>query len=258
MSCNPTNQDAVLSFAMGNFPDGYCPSNYQAFANDIANALSGTLPGNFTAWTVASEDPSPPPPNEFAKPWLKLDPDTCGPMGVYVWSAFFGAWVARHPDFPGKVIMYEGLEDDVPTLDGGDINTAGPAGGPMWEIVTEMAAKFPMGPGSLPGYQATPVPTAIVVGGDGGSEGMAVTLAQANLPPHSHDITAEGGGVTAPSEAGRFGSITWHDTDAATTIGRTRTHVNAADAVTPINIPNLPPYRGIWFLRKTARIYYKA
>jgi hypothetical protein len=263
MACNPVLQNAVLSFAAGNFPDGYCPSSYQVFANDIAAALSGTLPGNFTAWNVTSDSPAPPAPNDNAKPWLKLDPSTCAPVGVYVWSAAFGAWVSRHPCFPGMVIMYEGTDVSVPSLDGGDggdIGTVTQVTGPMWQIISEMAAKFPIGPGTLPGYQAVPVPTTITVGVNGGIEGNSVVVGAANVPPHVHNIACPISDAAAiDSTTGQFKTnLQWADGEASTLGGKTRSNIPDPLGTKPLEFSNLPPYRGIWFLRKTARLYYKA
>lgn len=254
MACDPAQQNAILSFAAGNFAEGYCPPSYQQLATDIANALSGYLPGNFSSWNIGSTVPSV---ENQDKPWLELDASSCRPIRIWYWSGD-SAWISLHPDFTGKVIMYEGLEADVPTLDGGEAGAVTAISGPMWEIVTEMAAKFPVGPGNLPGFQTPPVPTVIPIGGTGGQEGQSIVLTIPNLPAHTHDIGVEASSdlPDSTSEVGRLqvsdGSLHWRN-NASVKIGRTR---NVGEG-TGIDVAKLPPYRSIWFLRKTARLYYR-
>ena len=256
MACDRTQTNATLIFDAGSFAPEYCPANYQALANDIANALTGTLPGTFSAIIAGSTTPAE---EDKNKVWVKLDPTTCAPLGVYVWSPTYGAWVKEHPDFEGKVIMYEGAEGDVATLDGGDANPIGPSTGPMWEIVTEMAARFPVGPGTFPGYESTPVPVVVPVDGQGGADGQPLVLTANQLPVHKHKIGTESAGddESGPSEAGQLrvsgGSLHWEN-NAGVHIGYTRNQGESE----AINIPTLPPYRAIYFLRKSARRYYTA
>lgn len=260
MPCDPASQNAVLSFATGNFPEGYCPNSYQQLAIDIAHALSGYLPGNFTSFNIGSTEPTP---ENRDKPWLQLDAATCRPIRIYYWSGD-GAWVSLHPDFPGKVVMYEGLEADVETLDGGEAGAVTATTGPMWEIVTEMAARFPMGPGTLPGYQIPPVPVVVPVGATGGLDGKAITQTSANLPAHNHQINCEASDApdAATTETQRFtvadGTLHWRTgVSASAKVGFTRDNTIDPGGVTPLDVPTVPPYRAIWFIRKTARLYYR-
>lgn len=259
-ACNPIQTEAPITFAAGNFVDGYCPASYQQFANDIAAALSGTLPGTLVGWSVGSTKPvvTGDDPGAHDRPWLKLD-ETCNLERIYFFSN--GEWRSPHSDFIGKVILYEGLEADVPTLDGGTAGAVTDSTGPFWAIVTEMAAKVPMGPGTLPGFQTPPVPTTIAVGVNGGSEGQAVTLPLGALPSHIHDITVEGSGDGSTSQTGRFqvndGTFKWVAANSNDKVGHTRpSALPASGTPDAVNIATLPPYRGIWFLKKTARIYY--
>ena len=262
-NCDPIPQEAPLTFAAGNFVDGYCPLSYQQFANDIAAALSGTLPGTLVGWSVGSTKPviTGDDPGAHTRPWLKLD-ETCNFERIYFFNG--GEWRSPHPDFIGKVILYEGLEVDVPTLDGGTAGAVTDSTGPFWEIITAMAAKIPMGPGTLPGFQTPPESTTIAVGVNGGSEGQVVTIGVGQLPAHSHDIAVESSTETADSELGRFkvsdGNLRWSTAEANDTtnkVGHTRlSELPASGTADPINVSHLPPVRGIWFLRKTSRIYF--
>lgn len=84
---------------------------------------------------------------------------------------------------------------------------------------------------------------------EGGAETSAVVLAEAQLPPHSHEIGVDGAGVTSGEEIGKLrisGSALDWQTTAGTKVGYTReTGTGAA-----INVPILPPFRvGLWLVK---------
>lgn len=263
MACEQiTGINAALTFAAGNFPSDYCPASYSALAQDIASALTGSLPGNFTSWNVGSNVPSN---ADRDKPWLRLDGANCAPLGVYEWSTVAGAWVSRHPDFVGKVVMWEGDIGTIDTLDGGEAGAITTFTGPMWQKVSQMDARFPVGPGTSPGFQTTPVPTVIPIGGTGGVDGTEITIGSTQLPAHIHDITVEStgasGGDSATSEAGRFqvsdGTFKWVAANANDRVGHTRSTGEEPADIDPIEIPGIPRYYAIWFIKRTSRLYYR-
>lgn len=158
-----------------------------------------------------------------------------------------GAWLSRHPDDPsGNAIrLWVGSLAALQTYDGGDTGAVGDASGPMWEEYTAAQGRFPIHPATLA------VEGAIGVGSIGGDE--TATIAQANLPAVALDVAIPAS-VTSQSDTGAgkivCGSDTVEPADGPTLATE---NLGSGDA-----LPILPPYIGVYLVRRTARIYYKA
>lgn len=198
---------------------------------DIVALLHVTFPGNFSLFNYGSDIPSP---SDRDKPWIRLNSDGT-PDALYSYA--MGAWLSKHPLPAGAVIMYEGTEASIDTFDGGEAGAISAIGGPFWQRVTEMDARMPIGPGTLPST------TVLNVGDTGGEEKHQLTVGE--LPKftptlnNGSQIWSNIGGVGNPSGGGTTGLVNI----TANQIGNDEAH------------NNLPPYNAIWFIRRTARLY---
>lgn len=217
-------------------PADYCPSSFAEGWTFGASLLIGSLSGENNTYVVSATTPAV---ADQDKVWVRID--SAGRLlRIYKFSG--GAWVSPHPAFAGMVVMWEGNPGDIPTLDGGEAGTVTSTTGPMWERVTEMDARFPIGPGTLPSTLA------LNVGDTGGEE--EVELEEENLPLHEIE------GYALEEGAGRSNRLI-SDDDRVNTATTADSFGGDADGNTvPHN--NMPPYRVINFIRKTARGWYRA
>lgn len=220
-------------------------------------ALLSVLVVDGFKWNVGNTAPDP---VDRIWPWLRLDAD--GRVdGVYYYTG--GSWLKRHTTAPGTVIMWEGAEADINTFDGGEAGAIAATTGPMWEKVSEMDGRIPVGPGQL---DAGPPIVSIAINTNAGAYG--VQLANSNIRHHRHHVAAR---QSVSSEALPTGSNQVADdaggaaqenyklqgTGTAATRGRTSFVMDEDQDATNEAFPILPQVRGIWFLRKTARTHYR-
>jgi hypothetical protein len=219
-------------------PSGYC---FQGLASDwpfLISLLTARLDGTLNTINLGNSVPAA---AQRGSPWLRTFTDG-SPDRWYSFSN--GYWLAQHPALPGQVILWGGDIATINTFDGGEVATVGPMAGPMWERIAELDGKFPIGPGTL-------ASTAVVSAGDtGGEEKHQLVLGE--LPKHtptpaSGDTIKTLGGpyVGAEGSINRNGSMDYKPISPFTEIGGDLSH------------NNMPPYFGIYFIRRTARLYYR-
>lgn len=220
----------------------------------LVSLLQSTFPEDASIFNTCNTEPSP---ARRAYPWFRCNADGT-PDKWYRYS--MGAWISLHPMAPGSVILYEGSEGSIETFDGGEAGAVTSTSGPMWEKVSQMNARVPIGPGTLPST------TIINVGDTGGEEKHELTLEE--TPLHSHLLATEGvTDSTALSSPNQFldrardeGDNQDYslrgDPDTEPTAGKTGETGGDVDGdTTPHN--TLPPFLGIFFIRRTARLYYR-
>jgi microcystin-dependent protein len=248
-----SSSNAPIKFIATTIPAGLCFNNEQDRYNFFASNLRGFLPGVFSTFNYGSSEPAA---EDRDKPWIKLNPD--GTIDrVYVYN---GAWVAPHPWAPdcGVVMMWEGTLQEIDSFDGGSTGTVTDTAGPMWSMVAEMAAKFPVGVGSFDsGAVVNP-------GDEGGEEQHQLTVAESAA--HTH--------LCVNADTGNTGSLTsLTNTTSITGAGRNSSSSTEYTLEGTATVPNkgvtaptggdtahnnLPPYRGIYFIRRTLRRFYTA
>lgn len=208
----------------------------------LIGLLTATFPNDATVFLTGNTEPDP---SEREFPWFRTNADGT-PDKWYKYAN--GSWLSRHPTAAGTVIMWEGDEADIPTFDGGEAGAVTGISGPMWERVTEMNARFPVGPGTFPSGAI------LNVGDTGGEEKHSLTLAE--MPPHTHGpkdpFTSIFGrrdpGGDRNTNEGQNGGFT---DDILETVG------GSGDPKVVEAHNNIPPFRAVWFLRKTARTHYR-
>ena len=230
-----------------------CYSNFQGLSDDIMSYGYGLIDGA-TEYIVSETAPGA---DDQGKLWIQVN-SYHQPIRQWIYSG--GAWLWPHPIPPNdnRLQMFVGSAAEVDTLDGGVAGTAGAKSGPFWEIYSDMSAKFPMGVGTLEDG------TSVAVTNTGGQE--RVTLTSTQVPDHQHKGKAyykASGGTAGSDESGLMDNL-YHENSGHTTNSGT-TSVAAAGVLTSETVgtigeshPNLPPYYGVYFIKRTGRQFYTA
>lgn len=222
-------------------PSGSCPSTYQELADLLASIYSVTVNTNNTGIVVSATKPA-----DTTVVWKQLN-SSGQPLRDYVFVG--GLWLSRHTLEPGSIMLWGQALPNFATFDGGDANPPSVISGPMWEEVTELRAKFPIGSGTLTSG------TVLAIGDSGGEEKHV--LVQNELPA-SINLTATLPGhrtnteTLAPQWLSPAGSAYSSVTTPATEIG-TFPFVNTGGGQ---GANNLGPFWTVAFLRRTSRQYF--
>jgi hypothetical protein len=226
----------LITLTAPNLPLTYCPSNYQQLANDIISGTQATFNsaiGN-SFFNFGSSTPAL---NNQVYPWLDEDGN---------WWVFNGGyWNRKNPVSINSLErrIFVGTTNDLLSYDGGD-GTSNPVtnySGAMWEVDTNFQARFPVGAGTFAAsgvvnVNGTATSTA-VVGED------QHTLSVQEMPAHTHNFFPL---VTADANNGGANGVQYGTT---ANVPTSSTGDGAAHN-------NLPPFYGVYFIKRTARVYY--
>src|SRR5512139_1932713 len=232
-----------VEFSLANFAPGYCWAGPQTFATDLIALLTGTIPGTFSSFNFGSTTPAP---EDQDKPWIKTD--VSGNLeGVYTYN---GVWVRPHPVpyASNYVAMWKGSEADLWAFDGGDgtdpsTNPPTDTSGAMWVRDTDFDFRIPLGVGTSDTDYGGGA-TTVAVGGEGGEEKHVLTAAE--MPAHSHGLAGAG---LVTNQVGGY---------------NVQGSGVAVNVVFPVSQgsddahENMPPYRAVYFIKRSARKYYTA
>lgn len=182
--------------------------------------------------------------------WQRLD--TIGrPAGLY-WFAQ-GAWLSPHPMLPSHTTIFMDTLPDFTIYDGGDASALSDISGPMWEVAAELNANFPIGVGTLPS-------TKVLARGDTGGEENHKLLGP-ELFPHFH-AAASDSTIEFMVAGGTFSGDTPNISGSSNGGRSSRTAIFGGDPSTgnpptdALGHNTLPPYVAVYFLRRTARLFY--
>lgn len=240
-----------ISLSMGTLSSS-CFDSLQSMWVDGVSQMTGTVLDGSLKYIISETAPGA---DDQDKLWIKLSGGA--PVRQYVY--YNGAWVWPHaiPPSDSRLQIYKGSSASIDTLDGGSVGAVGSATGPFWEIDTDLSGKFPLGAGTLPSG------TAVDSGTTGGSE--TVTLTSEQLPDHEHLGEAyyrAVAGASSPTDPSGLADDTLHENSGHTTNG-SYNNFNKAGVVTTSTVgttgqahTNMPPYYGVFFLKRTARQYY--
>lgn len=231
----------LITLTPPSLPIGYCPTNYQQLANDV---ISGTQ-ANFNSAignSFFNFGPTTPTLNNQVYPWL----DENGNWWIFKDSY----WLRQHPIPAGSAErrIYVGNTTDLQTYDGGNTGTASNWSGPMWEVDTEFEARFPVGAGAFAASGSVAVQgktTSTAVAGEDKH-----TLVTSEMPSHTHQILDQYINLTQRGSA---------DTSVFSATNRSEGVANLLPTTSsggdaPHN--NLPPFYGVYFIKRTSRVYY--
>lgn len=246
----------TLQVEVATLPSGFCPSDYQGMANGFGEVMTVTFPSSFTGISVASTKPS-----DTTQAWLQLD-SLGRPVRLYQFAQ--GAWLSQHPLPPGFTMIWTTALPDFTTFDGGDANGLGPASGAMWEVVTALAAKSPMGVGTLASGAA------VDIGVASGEEKHLLTPAEGGQDPAHTHVTGRFVSASANDNAyflevtsdisgtGRrlTGAGSFNEADLNAQAGN---YIGTSGVQTPATAVAhnvVHPVVGVYFLRRTVRQFY--
>jgi hypothetical protein len=218
-----------------------CFATYQLMYNAMIERLSGTLPDASVKYIISDTAPTA---DDQDKLWIK----TSSGAPIRPYKFYNGAWSWPHPvpNDENRIQIYKGTAASIDTLDGGTAGTPDEASGPFWAIDPDLSAKFLVGVGTLASG------TAIAEGGTGGEENH--TLVQAELPDHSHTFTVNEFNNWDSSNASAAQLLLGDQ--AIQTANSSTPDVSVSGGGSDEAHNNMPPYYGVYYIKRTARIYY--
>jgi hypothetical protein len=242
--------------------------NYQNLANDIiggTQAVFNSTIGN----SFFNFGPTYPAINNRIYPWL----DENGQWWIYDQ----GVWLRKNPVTAAyERRIYVGTTTDLLSYDGGDGTAiATTTTGPMWEVDTLFDARFPVGVGAFAASGAVAVNGTATATSIVGEDQHKLTVTETPFNEHTHGVAqliapanddyylvnkswsglgsyptqilqgaaGSGGGGAGPS-------ITTGD------IGTTSADKTGNDTQNAVSHNNLPPFYGVYFIKRTIRVYY--
>lgn len=248
----PINQSVTL--VKGSVPDGTCFENVQDLYNLFINLTSAHVDGDYSLFNYGDSEPSV---DDRTKPWVRTISGNFD--RIYVYNN--GAWSSPHPvpadtaPNPHERRIWVGTESQLKVYDGGSDAGLSETTGPFWAVDPAFAAAFPVGVGSFPSDDNVPVK------GTGGSE--TVTLKESELPNHSHKGKAyyrSAGGSNSNDPSGNADNLyhenSGHTTSTGGTFAAAGVLTEGLSGSSGGGHTNLPPYYGVYFIKRTRRIYY--
>jgi hypothetical protein len=225
----------LITLTPPSLPVSYCPLNYQNLANDIiggTQAVFNSTIGN----SFFNFGPTYPAINNRIYPWL----DENGQWWIYAQ----GVWLYKNPVAANGYDrrMFVGTTTDLLSYDGGDgTAVAGDTFGPMWMVDTLFDARFPVGVGTFAASGAVAVKGTATATSIVGEDQHTLTIPE--MPAHTHNFFPL---VTADANNGGANGVQYGATaNVATSSTGDGTSHN-----------NLPPFYGVYFIKRTDRIYY--
>lgn len=195
-----------------------------------------------TFWNISASTPDA---NHRQYPWLNLNNGL-----VYVWSNIYGFWISPRPFAVGQIWAAPAgtPESAVWSLDGGDgsnpsITAPTPVTGAMWQVISSLAAKFPVGVGAFDSGKV------LGIADTGGAENVSLTADQNG--PHSHGPPANSDNFWAHASPAGTGQYNVFGSGVDTILGAQTASSGKGDAHT-----NIPPYYVVFFITPTARQFY--
>ena len=227
-----SNQQVILQ--AGSVPTETCFESIQQLYNTFINNTTAYVAGGYSLFNYGDSTPAV---DDQDRPWVR----TIGGKPDRIYSFVNGKWISKHSIPAGGNVrqMWVGSEVELETYDGGESGTAKDMAGPFWTVDTDMSARFPVGVGDF----------AAAVKGTGGEKDT--TLEEKNLPPHVHDLKYTESPLKNTGGAQNAGE--GHFTSGSKIVNGM---ITAGSSQTSESFTNLPPYYGVYFIKRTSRVYY--
>ena len=233
----------LITLTPPSLPVGYCPTNYQQLANDVISGTQATF-NSTIGNSFFNFGASVPTLNNQVYPWLDNNGN---------WWVFQGGyWARQNPVAAGgsERRIFVGTSADVLSYDGGDgtVYSGNPYAGSMWEIDTAFEARFPVGVGTFAASGVVSVngtTTSTAVAGEDKH-----TLVTSEMPSHTHQILDQYINLAQRGSA---------DTSLFSATNRTEGVANLLPTTSvggDAAHNNLPPFYGVYFIKRTGRVYY--
>jgi len=248
-------ENASVVISAGTVAEDYCFTTYQQLLTDFAALLSAYVPGQYNFFNYGDSEPAV---EDRSKPWLRTVAGV--PERWYVYSG--GNWIWPHevPASGKERRIWVGTLTELKTYDGGEDTAITSTTGPFWEEDTDFAGRSPMGVGTIP--SRTISPTSIAVGDNVGAGEHALTRAQ--LPTDKIELLGDESKSSSGSPANANDSIArqlnagsssdyaLQSSTLAATVGKSA----ALGSGEKHNIVH--PVRGVYFIKRSARVYRRA
>jgi hypothetical protein len=260
----------LITLTAPSLPANYCPASYQKLANDIIGGTQATF-NSTIGNSFFNFGPTYPAINNRIYPWL----DENGQWWIYDQ----GRWTYKNTvaanGYDRRIFV--GTTTDLLSYDGGDGTSGTPTNytGAMWMVDTLFDARFPVGVGSFAASGAVAVNGTATATSIVGEDKHTLTIPETPFNDHTHGVAqliapanddyylvnkswsglgsyptqilqgaaGSGGGGAGPS-------ITTGD------IGTTSADKTGNDTQNAVGHNNLPPFYGVYFIKRTIRVYY--
>lgn len=237
----------AVDLVAGNFPVGWCFSTWDDLLAQIVANITASISGTTNNFNYG---PTTPNASQRDRPWHRTD-SFYTPDRIYTWSEASTpvGWVAPHTVPPDVVWLYVGNIALIDTFDGGEAGTPSAFAGPMWEKLSAMDGRVPIGPGTMDQG------TVVALAGTLGTEKN--TLVEANLAPHTHVINGYAHSLSASTDQPTNQVIIDDDWKAGALSKQTAQGGGSGSPLAATPFSNVPPAYGIWFIKKTIRTHYR-
>lgn len=230
-----SNQQVILQ--AGTVSADTCFESVQQLYNTFVDKTTAYVAGSYSQFNYGDTVPSV---DDQDRPWIRTVNGL--PDKIYTWIS--GQWASKHPVPAGSSVrmLWAGSLGDLNTYDGGSAGTANSFSGPFWEQDTAFDARFPVGIGST--ANGTAITEASRTGGVD-----EIALTEANLPPHTH-------GLNYTERAYNNGTLHTGEGAFISGVKTVDGMIEAGSGQKSESFTNLPPYYGVYFIKRTAREYY--
>jgi len=237
------------------------PSTKQYAPQDISASFT-------PAFTMGHSQPTTTTPPVWLQTTLDATSDNPNFFGEMIrWYVFDGVnWLSPHPVPPNcpECRIWVGSEQSVWSYDGGDgtnpaTNAPTANTGAMWMVEHAFDFRFPVGAGTNIATFDGDVASVIAPLDQGGDERVA--LGQNQAGPHTHPMVVQDTPAVTPltptnqlsinAVDSTVGYDTLNGSNGQATLGQT-----GETTGTTLTHQNMPPYLGIFFIKRTTRYYY--
>lgn len=232
----------LVTLTPPSLPVGYCPNNYQQLANDIISGTQATFNSSIGN-SFFNFGPTTPALNNQIYPWLDEDGNW--------WVRVNGYWARKNPIAfnSSERRIFVGTAADVLSYDGGDgtATSTNIMTGPMWVVDTSFDARFPVGVGAFTASGTVSVNGTTTSTAISGEDQHTLTVAE--IPSHTHLMTWD----SQDTSGGNQLKTLYLGPDANVLNDITK-NTGSSGGDTAHN--NLPPFYGVYFIKRSGRVYY--
>jgi len=230
----------LITLTAPSLPANYCPASYQKLANDIIGGTQATF-NSTIGNSFFNFGPTYPAINNRIYPWL----DENGQWWIYDQ----GFWLRKNPVTAAyERRIYVGTTTDLLSYDGGDgTATATSTTGPMWEVDTEFEARFPVGVGAFVASGAVAVMGKATSTSIAGEDQHTLTIPE--MPKHTHSMTWDSNDTSGGDQLNTL----YYGPEANIPNNMIKDTGSTGGDVAH---NNLPPFFGVYFIKRTIRVYY--
>jgi hypothetical protein len=230
----------LITLTAPSLPANYCPASYQKLANDIIGGTQATF-NSTIGNSFFNFGPTYPAINNRIYPWL----DENGQWWIYDQ----GFWLRKNPvTAANERRIFVGTTTDLLSYDGGDgTATATNTTGPMWEVDTEFEARFPVGVGAFVASGAVAVLGKTTSTSIAGEDQHTLTVPE--MPKHTHSMTWDSNDTSGGDQLNTL----YYGPEANIPNNMIK---NTGETGGDVAHNNLPPFYGVYFIKRTIRVYY--